>query len=52
MDPNAPNAAGMAEGEDLGTTPGTEDALREEDVTRADGLDDRVEEEQLPGDDD
>jgi hypothetical protein len=47
--------AGMAEGEDVGNAPGapgTDEPLREEDVTRADGLDDRVAEEELPGDDD
>lgn len=31
-------------------TAGTDEPLREEDVTRADGLDDKVKEEELPGD--
>lgn len=44
-------AGGTAEGEDAGVVPGAPEELREEDVTRADGLDDRVAEEDLPGDD-
>ncbi|MGH2900711.1 MAG: hypothetical protein ACRDMZ_18695 [Solirubrobacteraceae bacterium] len=43
-------AGGAAEGEDAGVLPGAPQELREEDVTAGDGLDDRVVEEELPGD--
>jgi hypothetical protein len=49
----AVESAGTAEGEDAGQAPGApgdDQPLREEDVTRADGLDDKVQEEELPGD--
>lgn len=60
--PDGPHPEGIAEGEDMGPSGtsadgGQQDAgddapLREEDVRESDGLDDRVEEETLPGDGD
>lgn len=47
-----PVPEGVAEGEDVGKIPDAPVELREEDVMREDALDDRVAEEELPGDGD